>query len=58
MFIDYLINNLLRYINFHKQIDNSFSIFNIKDLDFANHKENILYFSPTILSVEDFEKFK
>lgn len=47
----------MRVINYNNHIDESFSIVNIKDLDFTNHKENILYFSPTILSDEDLEKF-
>lgn len=48
----------MRSINYYKTIDNSYSIFNCKEVEIQSHKENILYFSPTILSDEDLEKFK
>jgi hypothetical protein len=58
MFIDYLINNLMRSINYDKIIDNTFSIFNCKEKEINEHKENILYFSPTLLNEDDLERFE
>lgn len=53
MFIDYLINILMRVVQNVRSFDNTFSIYNCFDEDFSNCKENILYFIPTILSQDD-----
>jgi len=58
MFIDYLINILMRVVQNVRSLDNTFSIYNCFDEDFSNAKENILYFIPTILSQDDFKKVK
>jgi len=57
MFIDYLINNLLRSVYYDRVLDFTFSFYTCKDIEFSGHKENVVYFSPTILSDEDLEKF-
>lgn len=56
MFIDYLINILLRVAQNARSLDNTFSIYNCFDDDFSNAKENILYFTPAILSQDDLKK--
>ena len=56
MFIDYLINILMRIVQNDRSLDNTFSIFNCFDEDFSNTKRNILYFIPTILSQDDLKK--
>ena len=56
MFIDYLINILMRIVQNVRSLDNTFSIFNCFDEDFSVTKENILYFIPTILSQDDLKK--
>ena len=56
MFIDYLINILMRVVQNFRSLDNTFSIFNCFDEDFSVTKENILYFIPSILSQDDLKK--
>ena len=56
MFIDYLINILMRIVQNVRSLDNTFSIFNCFDEDFSVTKENILYFIPSILSQDDLKK--
>jgi hypothetical protein len=58
MFIDYLINILMRVVQNVRSLDNTFSIYNCFDENFSNSKENILYFIPSILSQEDFKIVK
>jgi hypothetical protein len=58
MFIDYLINILMRVVQNVRSIDNSFSIYNCFDENFSNSKENILYFIPSILTQEDYKLVK
>jgi len=48
----------MRSINYDKIIDNTFSIFNCKEKEINEHKENILYFSPTLLNEDDLERFE
>lgn len=53
MFIDYIINNLMNSIVYDRPLDSSFSIYNCRDTEFKNHKNNVLYFIPTFLCEED-----
>ena len=53
MFIDYLLNILMRVVQNVRSINSSFSVYNCLEEDFSNAKENILYFIPSLLTPED-----